>query len=60
MKYYTPTGRRNHSRPLKKLLGTWDRNGWTGGQTAWQIYDDDDDDLFVEDVRLNLVQNTYF
>jgi hypothetical protein len=44
MKHYSPTGRRNHGRPLKKLLDTWDRNGSTSGPTAWQIYDDDDDD----------------
>ena len=45
MKHNSPTGRRNHgSRPLKRLLDTWDRNGSTSGPTAWQIYDDDDDD----------------
>ena len=44
MKYYSPTGRRNHGRPLKRLLDTWDRNGSTSGPTPWQIYDDDDDD----------------
>ena len=44
MKHYCPTGRRNHGRPLKRLLDTWDRNGSTSGPTAWQIYDDDDDD----------------
>jgi len=44
MKYYSPTARRNHGRPLKRLLGTWDRNGSTSGPTPWQIYDDDDDD----------------
>ena len=42
-KNYCPTGRRNHGRLLKRLLDTWDRNGSTGGPTAWQIYDDDDD-----------------
>jgi len=42
MKHYCPTGRRNRGRPLKRLLGTWDRNGLTGGPTAWQIYDDND------------------
>jgi ferredoxin-thioredoxin reductase catalytic subunit len=40
----SPTGRRNHGRPLKRLLDTWDRNGSTSGPTPWQIYDDDDDD----------------
>ena len=41
MKHYCPTGRRNHGRPLKRLLDTWDRNGSTGGLTPWKIYDDD-------------------
>ena len=27
MKYYSQTGRRNHGRPLKRLLDTWDRTG---------------------------------
>jgi len=40
-KYYSPTGRRNHGRPLNRLLDTWDRNGSTSGPTPWQIYDDD-------------------
>jgi len=44
MKRYSPTGRRNHDRPLKRLLDTCDRNGSTSGPTPWQIYDDDDDD----------------
>ena len=44
MKRYSPTGRRNHGRPFKRLLDTWDRNGSTSGPTPWQIYDDDDDD----------------
>jgi len=46
MKHYSPSGRRNHGRTLKRLLDTWDRNGSTSGPTAWQIhdYDDDDDD----------------
>ena len=43
-KHYCPTGRRNHGRPLKRTVGTWDRNGSTSGPTAWKIYDDDDDD----------------
>jgi len=43
MKRYSPSGRRNHGRPLKRLLDTWDRNGLTSGPTPWQIYDDDDD-----------------
>ena len=43
MKHYSPTGRRNHGRPLKRLLDPWDRNGSTSGPTPWQIcvYDDD-------------------
>jgi len=45
MKRYSPTGRRNHVRTLKRLLDTWDRNGSTSGPTPWQIYDDDDYNL---------------
>ena len=41
MKRYSPTGRRNHGRPLKRLLDTWDWNRSTSGPTPWQIYDDD-------------------
>jgi len=44
MKYYSPPGRRNHGRPLKRLLDTWYRNGPTSGPTPRKIYDDDDDD----------------
>jgi len=33
MKYYSPTGRRNHGRSLKRLLDTLDRNGSTNGPT---------------------------
>ena len=44
MKHYSPTGRRNYGRPLKRILDTWDRNGSTSGPTPWQIHDDDDDD----------------
>ena len=47
MKHYCPNGRRNHGRPLKRLLDTWDRNRSTSGPTAWQIYDDDDDDDYI-------------
>ena len=43
LKHYSPIGRRNHGRPLKRLLDTWDQNGSTSGPTPWQIYDDDDD-----------------
>ena len=38
MKYCSPTGRRNHGRPLKRLLDTWDRNGPTSGPTPWKIW----------------------
>ena len=46
MKYYSPTGRRNHGRPLKILPHTLDPNGSTSGPTPLKIhrYDDDDDD----------------
>jgi hypothetical protein len=43
MKHYSPTGRRNHGRHLKRLLDMWNRNGSRSGPTPWQIYDDDDD-----------------
>ena len=43
MKRYSTTGRRNHGRPLKRLLDTWDWNGSTSGPTPWQIRDVDDD-----------------
>jgi hypothetical protein len=33
MKYYSPNGRRNYGRPLKRLLDTWDWNGSTSGPT---------------------------
>jgi len=42
MKHYSPTGRRNHGRPLKRLLDTWDWNGPTSGPTPWKLYDNDD------------------
>jgi len=44
MKHYSPTGRRNYGRPLKRLLDKWDRNRSTSGPTPWEVYDDDDDD----------------
>jgi len=44
LKHYSPPGRRNHDKPLKRLLESWDRNESTSGPTPWQIYDDDDDD----------------
>jgi hypothetical protein len=33
MKHYSPTGRRNHGRPLKRLLYTWDWNVSTSDPT---------------------------
>jgi hypothetical protein len=38
MKRYSQSGRRNHGRPLKRLLDTLDRNGSTSGPTPWQIW----------------------
>jgi len=35
MKRYSPTGRRNHGRPMKRLLDMWDRKGSTSGPTSW-------------------------
>ena len=56
MNYCYPTGRKNHGRPLKRLLDTWDRNGTTIGPTPWQIDDDDDDELPLNarNVKLSL------
>jgi len=52
MKYYSPTGRKNHGRPLKRLRDSWDRNGSTSGPTPWKIYyDDDDDDNAIHKVK---------
>jgi hypothetical protein len=47
MKHYSPAGRANHGRPLKRLLVTWDWNGSTSGPTSLQIHDDDDDDDYM-------------
>jgi hypothetical protein len=47
MKHYSITGKRNHGRPLKRLLNTWDRNGPTSGPNPWKIYDVDDDDISI-------------
>jgi hypothetical protein len=44
MKQHCVTGRRNYGRPLKGLLDKWDRNGSTGGPTAWMI---DDYEVFL-------------
>ena len=43
MKYYSPTGRRNHGRPLKRLLDTWDQNRSTSGPSPWKIYYNDEE-----------------
>jgi len=37
----SPTGTRNHGRPLKRLLDTWDQNGSTSGPTPWQTHEED-------------------
>jgi len=55
MKHYSPTGRRNHGRSLKRLLDTWDWNGSTSGPSPRQMYDDDDDD---DDVLLASIQSS--
>ena len=47
MQHYSPTGRRDHGRPLKTLLDTWDWNGSTSGPTPWWIYDDDDQQFWL-------------
>jgi hypothetical protein len=54
MKHYSPTGRRNHGRSLKRLLDAWDRNRPTSGPTPWQIYDDDDDVINSECIAIYL------
>jgi len=38
MKHCSPTSRRNHGRPLKRLLDTWDWNQSTSGPTPWRIW----------------------
>ena len=55
LKHYSPTGRRNPGRPLKRLLDMWDRNGSTSGPTPWEVYDDNDDDDDDDDILLLLV-----
>jgi hypothetical protein len=35
MKNYTPKGRRNQRRPLKRLLDAWDQNRSISGPTPW-------------------------
>ena len=44
IKRYSPNGRRNRCRPLKRLMGMWYRNGSKSDPTTRQIDDDDDDD----------------
>jgi hypothetical protein len=46
IKNYTPKGRRNQERSLKRLLDAWDRNGSTSGPTPWFLHDDDDEVYF--------------
>jgi hypothetical protein len=46
MKHYSLTGRRNHVRPLKRLLDMRDQNGSTSGPTPRKIDDDDDDAIY--------------
>ena len=38
MKHYSPTGRKNHGRPLKILLDMWERKGSKSGPTPWKIW----------------------
>jgi len=38
MKHYCPKVRRNHGRPLKRLMDTWDRDGSTSGPTPWHTH----------------------
>jgi hypothetical protein len=54
MKHYSPTGRRNYGRLLKRFLDTWDRNGSRSGPTPWQLYDDNDDDIYIY-VRTHII-----
>ena len=49
MKYYSPTGRRNHGRHLKRLLDTWDRNGSTSGHNSMT------DDAKIWDLTSNVL-----
>ena len=60
MKQCFTTGRRNHVRPLKRLLDAWDRNGSTSGRTPWKIDDDDDDDDDNHDDLLAVLSNSEF
>jgi hypothetical protein len=55
MKHYSPTGRRNYGRPLKRLLDTWDRNGSTSDPIPWQMYDDDDENSNILNIPIGAV-----
>ena len=55
MKQYSPTGRRNHGRRLKRLMDTRNRNGSTSGPTPWQIYDDDDNNIEFQWTECNYI-----
>ena len=61
MKYYSPTHRRNHGRPLKRFLDMWDRNGSTSGTTPRKIYDDDEQNLALcwKFFKIMLIYNCY-
>ena len=59
MKHYSPSGRRNHGRPLKRLLDTWDRNRSTSDPTPWQIYDEDHQSLIAYNINLQGLQIMY-
>jgi len=39
------SGRRSHGRPLKRLLDVRDGTGPTLGPTAWQLHDDEDENV---------------
>jgi len=55
MKHYSPTGRMNYGRSLKRLLDTWERNGSTSGPTPWRMYDDDDENSNILNIPLGAV-----
>ena len=59
MKHYSPTSRRNHGRPLKRILDMWDRNGSTSGPTPWQTYDDDDDAKAIEHTQVSCMCSVF-
>jgi hypothetical protein len=55
MKHYSPTGRRNHGRALKRLLDMRDWNGSTSGPTPRQVYDDYDDGGDNDDMMMRMI-----